>query len=148
MTLTLHDITPVGLAIATQELFDTRRYQQNFCDHLLLRIKDKDLSPSVSDIKRELNSMQTQKKFLEGHKAAIISNMDKIMSLVAGRYSSMDMRVSEKVVESAKDLVRRVAFATTFEDIARLEPLFKSGVTLPVYELFINYMKRSNNAVV
>lgn len=148
MTLTLHDITPVGLAIATQELFDARRYQQNFCDYILLRAKDKELASTVSDIKRELNSPQNQKKFLEGHKAAIISNMDKIMSLVTGRYSSMDIRISENVINNAKDLIRRMAFATTFDDIARLEPLFKSGVTLPVYELFINYMKKSNTNVV
>lgn len=148
MTLTLHDITPVGLAIATQELFDAKRYQQNFCDYIILRVQDKNLMPSVSDLKRELNSLQNQKKFLEGHKAAIVSNMDKIMSLVTGRYSSMDVRVSENVVKNAKDLMQRIMFATSFEDVARLEPLFKSGVTLPVYELFINYMKRSNTSVV
>lgn len=144
MTLTLHDITPVGLCIATQELFDAKRYKLNFCDHLLLRAKDVNLSSPVADLKRELNSTQNEKKFLEGHKAAIISNMDKIMSLVTARYGSMDMRVSENVVNNSKDLMRRVMFATTFEDIARLEPNFKSGVTLPVYELFMNSMKRTS----
>lgn len=148
MTLTLHDITPVGLCIATQELFDARRFQQNFGDHTLLRSKDKSLAPSVSDLKRELNSPQNQKKFLEGHKAAIISNIDKIMSLVTARYSSMDIRITENVLNSSKDLMQRIMYATSFEDIARLEPLFKSGVTLPVYELFMNYMKRSNVSVV
>ena len=145
MTLTLHDITPVGLCIATQELFDARRFKQNFCDHLLLRSKDSSISPTVSDLKRELNSMQNEKKFLEGHKTAIISNMDKIMSLVTARYSSMDIRVSENVINSSKDLMKRVMYATSFEDIARLEPLFKSGVTLPVYELFMSFTKRSGS---
>lgn len=143
MTLTLHDIMPVGLCVATQELFDAKRFQQNFCDHILLRTKDSELSPPVSNLKRELNS-QNQKKFLEGHKAAIISNVDKIMSLVTARYHSMDMRVSENVVQNSKDLILRVMYATTFDDIARLEPMFKSGVTLPVYELFMNSMKRSS----
>ena len=143
MTLTLHDIMPVGLCVATQELFDAKRFQQNFCDHILLRAKDSELSPSVSNLKRELNS-QNQKKFLEGHKAAIISNVDKIMSLVTARYHSMDMRVSGNVVQNSKDLILRVMYATTFDDIARLEPMFKSGVTLPVYELFMNSMKRSS----
>lgn len=143
MTLTLHDITPVGLAIATQELFDAKRFQLNFCDYLLLRVKDANLSPTVSDLKRELNSAQNQKKFLEGHKTAIISNIDKIMSLVTSRYSSMDMRVSENVINNSKDLIKRVMYATSFDDVARLEPLFKSGVTLPVYELFSNAMKRN-----
>lgn len=146
MTLTLHDITPVGIAIATQELFDARRFKQNFCDHLLLRAKDSMLAPKISDLKRELNSVQNEKKFLEGHKAAIISNMDKIMSLVTARYSSMDIRVSENVINNSKDIMQRVMYATSFEDIARLEPLFKSGVVLPVYELFMSSMKR-NQAV-
>ena len=148
MALTLHDITPVGLCIATQELFDARRYQLNFCDHLLLRSKDKGLMQPVSNMKRELNSPDSQRKFLEGHKAAIISNVDKIMSLVTARYNTMDMRMTENVVNSAKDLMQRVMFATSFDDIARLEPMFKSGVTLPVYELFMNYMKRSGMSVV
>jgi hypothetical protein len=142
MALTLHDITPVGLCIATQELFDAKRFQQNFCDHLILRTKDSELGPSVSNLKRELNS-QNQKKFLEGHRTAIISNIDKIMSLVTARYHSMDMRVSENVIQNSKDLITRVMYATTFDDIARLEPMFKSGVTLPVYELFMSSMKRS-----
>ena len=147
MTLTLHDITPVGLAIATQELFDAKRFQQNFCDHLLLRAKDANLSPTIADLKRELNSLQNQKKFLEGHKTAIISSMDKIMSLVTARYNQMDMRVTENVINSSKDLIKRVMYATTFDDIARLEPLFKSGVTLPVYELFMNSLKRSSSVI-
>jgi len=148
MTLTLHDITPIGLCVATQELFDARRFKQNFCDHLLLRSKDAGLSPIVSDLKRELNSAQNEKKFLEGHKTAIVSNMDKIMSLVTARYGSMDMRVSENIINNSKDLMLRVMHATNFEDIARLEPNFKTGVTLPVYELFMNSLKRSNISVV
>jgi hypothetical protein len=146
MMLTLHDITPVGLCIATQELFDAKRFQQNFCDYLLLRTKDTRLSPPISDLKRELNS-QNQRKFLDGHKAAIISNIDKIMSLVTARYHSMDMSVSENVILNAKDLILRVMYATTFDDVARLEPIFKSGVTLPVYELFMGSMKRSSSVV-
>jgi hypothetical protein len=147
MTMTLHDITPVGLCIATQELFDAKRFQQNFGDHILLRAKDNELSPSISDLKKELNS-QNQKKFIEGHKVAIISNIDKIMSLVTARYHSMDMRVSENVIQNSKDLILRVMYATSFNDIARLEPIFKSGVTLPVYELFMNSMKKSRISVI
>ena len=88
-------------------------------------------------------SIEVKKKFIEGHKTAIISNIDKIMSLVTARYHSMDIRVSDNVIQNSKDLMLRVMYATTFDDIARLEPVFKTGVTLPVYELFMNSMKRS-----
>jgi hypothetical protein len=48
------------------------------------------------------------------------------------------------VIQNSKDLILRVMYASTFDDIARLEPMFKSGVTLPVYELFMSSMKRSS----
>lgn len=142
MPLTLHDITPVGLCIATQDLFDAKRFQSNFCDNLLLRAKDKKLEPKLIKLKRELNSMMTQRKFLDGHRTVIVSNIDKILALVA-RYAKMDLSLTESIIENGKELIEKVLAADSFEGIAELEPAFKSKITLPVYELFIKYTKRS-----
>jgi hypothetical protein len=144
MTLTLHDITPVGLCIATQDLFDAKRFRANFGDNLLLRSNDQKLKPKLMNLKRELNSMSTEKKFLDGHKTAIINNIDKILSLVSSRYTQIDLKSVEAIFENGKELIDKVFFATNFDDIARLEPTFKSKITFPVYELFLDQMKRSN----
>jgi len=144
MVLTIHDVTPMGLCIATQDLFDTKRFQANFCDNLLLRSKDAKLGSKLTNLKRELNSMMTQSKFLEGHKTAIISNMDKILGLVASRYVETDLKVAEKIVEDGKEMIDRVIFSNSFEDIAALEPEFRTKIALPVYGLFTSSMKRSN----
>lgn len=148
MPLTLSDITPMGLCIATQELFDAKRFQANFCDHTILRTRDQKLEPKLTKLKRELNSIMTEKKFLDGHKTAIISNIDKIISLVSSRYAQINFRLVENIVLNARELMDKVMFANSFDEIAKLEPVFKSKVTLPVYELFIAYMKKSNITVV
>ncbi|HKZ45263.1 MAG TPA: hypothetical protein VJ343_01005 [archaeon] len=148
MPLTLADITPIGMCLATQDLFDAKRFQSNFCDNLLLRARDKKLEPSLNSLKRELSSIMTEKKFLDGHKTAIISNIDKIIGLVSSRYSQVDMRLAEGVVANGRDLIEKVMFADNFEQIARLEPSFKTKVTLPVYELFMAHMKRSKISVI
>ncbi len=148
MSLTLHDITPIGLCIATQDLFDAKRFQQNFCDNLLLRVRDKTLEPKIISIKRELNSLATEKKFLEGHKTAIINNIDKIISIVSSRYASIDIRLTQNITDNGKRLMERVIGAGSFGTIASLESEFKSTITLPVYELFIRNMKRSKISIV
>ena len=148
MTLTLHDITPVGLCIVTQELFDAKRFCANFGDNLLLRSDDQKIKPKLMSLKRELNSMATDKKFLDGHKTAIINNIDKILSLVSSRYTQIDLKAVESIFESGKELINKVFFATTFDDIAKLEPVFKTSITFPVYELFLDQMKRSNVRVI
>lgn len=148
MPLTLHEITPVGLCIATQDLFDAKRFQQNFCDNLLLRARDKNLEPKIISIKRELNSFATEKKFLEGHKTAIINNIDKIISIVSSRYAAMDIRITQNIIDNGKRLMERVIGADSFEKIAALEPEFKSRITLQVYGLFIQDMKKSKISIV
>lgn len=148
MPLTLHDVNPIALCIATQELFDANRFRSNFCDNLILRARDKKLEPKLTSLKRELNSTAMEKDFLEGHKAVIISNIDKILGLVSSRYSKIDFRLTESVVSSGKELIEKVLTCERFEDIAKLEPEFKSKITLPVYELFIGYMKRSKISVI
>jgi len=143
MALTLNDITPVGLCIATQDLFDAKRFQTNFCDNLVLRFRDSNLASKLLNVKRQLNSDEMEKKFIEGHKAAIVSNIDKIISLALSRYAQNDMRLVEEIVSNGKELIDRVLMASNFGQIAMLEPVFKTKVTLPVYELFIESMKRS-----
>jgi hypothetical protein len=98
-------------------------------------------------LKRELNSITTQKKFLDGHKTAIISNIDKILGLVSSRYAQIDLRATERIISAGKELIDKVMFANSFEEIAMLEPMFKSKITLPVYELFIDSMKKSGQMV-
>ncbi|MEM7825731.1 MAG: hypothetical protein QW412_02645 [Candidatus Aenigmatarchaeota archaeon] len=142
MPITLADITPVGLCISTQELFDAKRFKSNFCDNLLLRVKDQILDPTLIKIKRELNTKQLEKKFLEGYKAVIISNIDKIIGIVISRYSKVDLKLAQSVFVEGKDLIERVNLANSFEDIAKLEPDFKSKITLPVYEMFLSYIKQ------
>lgn len=141
MALTIHDLTPISLCIATQELFDAKRYKLNFCDYLLLRARDQKLEPRLVEMKRDLNSILSRERFLDGHKAAIISNIDKIISLVASRYLRVDLKVTQEVVANAKELLAKVMYASSFEEIAALEPDFRSKVTLPVYQLFATEMK-------
>jgi hypothetical protein len=143
MPITLADITPVALCISTQDLFDAKRFQLNFCDNLLLRAKDEILEPTLIKIKREINTKALEKKFLEGYKTVIISNIDKIIGLVVSRYSKIDLKLAQSVVIEGKDLIERVSLANSFEDIAKLEPVFKSKITLPVYEMFLSYLKQT-----
>ncbi|MEM7818699.1 MAG: hypothetical protein QW403_00945 [Candidatus Aenigmatarchaeota archaeon] len=143
MPITLADITPIALCISTQELFDAKRFQLNFCDNLLLRARDEILEPTLTKIKRELNTKALEKKFLEGYKAIIISNIDKILGLVASRYSKIDLKLSQSVIMEGKDLIEKVSLAESFEEIAKLEPVFKSKITLPVYEMFLSYLKQT-----
>ncbi len=148
MPLTLHDITPLGLCIATQGLFDAKRFQQNFCDNLLLRLKDKTLEPKILLLKRELNSSSAQKKFLEGYKVVIIDNLDKILSIIPSRYASIDLRLVESIVSNGKRMIERILLADSFETIASFESEFKSKITLPIYELFIKHFKQSKISIV
>jgi hypothetical protein len=143
MVLTLSEITPIGLCIATQDLFDAKRFQANFCDNLLLRVKNSMLGPKLTMLKRELNSTMTQGKFLDGHKTAIISNIDKILGMVSSRYSQSDMKAAGKIIEDGQELISKIISSNSFEDIAALEPVFKTKITFPVYELFVSSMKKS-----
>lgn len=138
----MHDTKPIGLCVATQELFDTKRYLLNFCDGLLLRGDDPALKAKLTVVKRQLNAFRTQQKFVEGHKAVITSNIDKIIGLV-DRYSKANPNEVEEVKASGKNLMQKVLRTETFDDILKLESEFKSKITLPIYQLFINDLKRS-----
>ncbi len=143
MPLTLHDIKPVGLCITTQELFDTKRFLHNYCDGLILRGKDTILINDLTSIKRELNVFRTQRKFLDGYKAIITSNIDKILGLVSSRYERDEPRGVERIKMDGKDLIKKVLRVNSFEEILGLEAEFKSKITLPVYELFLKDLKKS-----
>ena len=143
MALTLHDLTPVGLCVVTQDLFDARRFQNGFCDNTIMKTRDENLHEKLVSVKRELNSYATEKKFLDGHKAVIVHNMDKINALVISRFVDSDLKSVESIVAHSKDLMSRVLNASSFEDITALETTFKTKVSLPVYDLFLQYMKRS-----
>jgi len=143
MHLTMADMMPVSLCLATQELFDVKRYQQNFGDFSILRSRDSEIESIISPIKKELGSGM-QDRYLQGHKAVIISNIDKIISLVSGRYVNTNMKSAEAVIKDGKWMIKRVAQAQSFQEILVLEPVFKSKIVLPVYSLFLDYNKLSS----
>src|SRR3989338_9840918 len=147
MTVTLSDMTPVGLCIATQELFDTRRYQLNFGDNTILRTRDKQLELWLTPIKRDLTDIMKQTRFLDGHKAVIISNIDKILSLVSARYAASSLRSVDVINMDGKNLIRKVLFAENFDQIGVLENEFKTKIMNPVYQLFIDQMKKLNTNI-
>lgn len=138
----LADMMPVSLCIATQELFDTKRFAANFGDNLILRAKDKELEPFLIQLKRDLSMTATQKKFLDGHKTAIISNIDKILGFVSARYSSISYKTVESIIKAGKEIIRKVLIADNFDQISKLEPDFKNKITFPTYGLFTDSMKK------
>jgi len=148
MALTMQEVIPLGLCIATQDLIDARRFQLNFADNIVLRSRDRTLEPKLTPIKRELNSSTLQKKYLEGHKTAIVSNMDKIMALVASRYAELDLNLADSIVYNGRLIIEKVLKAESFEKIAELDPVFKSKITLPVYDLFIRHLKKSRISMI
>jgi len=143
MTLTLHDIKPIGLCITTEDLFDTKKFLHSFCDSLILRGKDIGLKNDLTAIKREMNAFMSQKKFLDGYKAIITSNIEKILCLVSSRYEKVEPRGVERITMDGKDLIKKILKTDSFEEILGLEAQFKSKITLPTYELFIHYLRRS-----
>jgi len=148
MALTLNDIKPIGLCITTQELFDTKRFLHNYCDGLILRGKDTSLTNDLTAFKRDLNSFRAQLKFLNGYKAIITSNIDKILGIATSRYSKDEPRMVERLVMNGKDIIRKTLKTNNFEEILAMESEFKSKVTLPMYELFIKSLKRSSINVI
>jgi len=148
MALTMHDIKPIGLCITTEELFDTKRFILNYCDGLILRGNDTNLANELTKIKRELNAFRTQIKFLEGYKAIITCNIDKILGLVASRYVKSEPRAVERIIMDGKTLIKKIINTKGFEEIPVLEAEFKSKITLPIYELFIRDLKKSNITVI
>ena len=140
--LTMNEITPIALCIATADLFDTKRFQANFADNIILRVRDRGMERELIPLKRELNSPTTQLKFINGHKTAIISNMDKILALLENRYSHIDMKQVQNIVVSGKELMAKVLVADNFDSIGRLEPLFRNKILLPTHSLFVQSMKR------
>lgn len=137
--ITMQEVEPLALCMATQQLFD-RRFRSNFADNLLLRDRDIKLGPSLVKIKRELNSSMTESKYLEGHKTTIINNIDRILALVT-RYAGVNLRTVESIVRSGKDIIKKVMAAESFDEIGQMEAMFKSQLTLPVYELFTEKSK-------
>ena len=148
MALSLNDIKPIGLCITTEELFDSRRFIMNYCDGLILRGNDQNLVSELTKIKREMNAFRTQFKFLDGYKAIITCNIDKIMGLVASRYTRSEPNKVEKIIMDGKNLIKKIINIKGFEEIPTLEAEFKSKITLPIYELFINEMKKSNITII
>jgi hypothetical protein len=139
--ITMKEIEPVAMAMATQNLFD-KRFRSNFGDNLILRSRDPNLEPRLVKIKREMNMGATEAKYLQGHKMNIIFNIDRIIALV-GRFASMDLRGVEDIVLSGKKLIEKVMNADDFDEIGEMEAMFKAQIMLPVYSLYVKKSKQS-----
>ncbi len=148
MVLTLNDMKVVGLCVSTQELFDTKRFQMNYCDTLILRDDNVELKNKLRFVKRELNSFKGQEKFLNGYKVIIVNNIERIISLVASRYAKGNIVLSSKIVGEGKSMIGAILKAQTFDDIGQLEGEFKSRIMLPTYELFLRDLKKTKEQVI
>lgn len=148
MPITLNDVKPISLCITTEELLDTKRFLLNFCDGLIARSKDNRLIEDLTAIKRELNSFRTQPRFFNGYKTIITNNIDKILALVTSRYYKNSPKKVERIAMDGKDIIKKILRKNNFEEMLGLESEFKSKITLPIYQLFIDDMKRSNIQVI
>lgn len=138
---TIADITPLAFCIQTDDLFDFKNFQSSFGDYLLLRERDQEFEEFLIGIKRRLSLGATQQEFLEGYKAVLIRNLDKIMSLVEGRYSSIDKKTVDTINTTIKQLIRKILVAEDFQKIQELETTFRRNVMLQVYSLFLKSIK-------
>jgi len=139
--ITLAELTPLAFCIQTDDLFDFKMFQSSFGDHIVLRERNPELSEFIVQSKRELNSTMQQIKFLEGYKLVIVRNLDKIMSLVESRYSSIDKAAVDRILTACRQLIKKVLVAESFQKIQELEPTFKKEVLLRVYSLFSQTLK-------
>ncbi|MBU5687949.1 MAG: hypothetical protein KQA41_02630 [Candidatus Aenigmarchaeota archaeon] len=114
----------------------------NYCDNTLLRGGDPSLSNKLNSLKRDLNSIRTQQKFLDGYKTVMINNIDKIIALVESRYGKTFSEDVELVKKSGRNIIEKIMNAQSFDEIAILEDVFKTNVVLPTYRLFIDDMKK------
>ncbi|MFH1623476.1 MAG: hypothetical protein ABIA12_03130 [Candidatus Aenigmatarchaeota archaeon] len=137
--MTMQEMEPLALCIVTQQMFD-RSFRTGFCDNTLLRDRDQRMEPDIMRMKREMNSGMTERKYLEGHKASIINNLDRIIALVP-RYAKADVHGAEAVAKNGKDIMRNVLAAESFEEISGMDAEFKGKITLAVYELFVRHSK-------
>ena len=145
MTLTLHDATPIGLCVVTQDLLDVKRFRANFCDMTILRLDDYELKEKVKDLKVDINSALSESKFLDGYKVVITSNIDKIIAMITSRYLQTDIKTTESVIANAKIIMRKVMAAKNFDQLAVLEPEFKTKVTFPLNSLFNKSLSESKS---
>jgi len=139
--ITLAELTPLAFCIQTDDLFDFKAFQSSLGDHIVLRERDPELSEFIVQMKRDLNSSMNQVKFLDGYKLVLVRNLDKIMSLVQSRYSSIDEVTVDKILTSCRQLIKKVLVAENFQKIQELEPIFKKDVLLKVYSLLSKTIK-------
>jgi hypothetical protein len=139
--ITLAELTPLAFCIQTDDLFDFRVFQSTFGDQTVLRERNPELSEFIVQMKRDLNSSMNQAKFLDGYKLVLVRNLDKIMSLVQSRYSSIDEATVDKILTSCRQLIKKVLVAENFQKIQELEPIFKREVLLKVYSLLSKTIK-------
>ncbi len=143
-TITLHESSLLGFCLVTQELLDHKKFILNFCDGVILKSSDTSLKQPLVEMKKELNSFKVQKKFLDGYKAILLYNMDRILNMTVSRFAKVDPKSVEKIVESIKSIMKKVSTLQDFDSFSGLDAEFKKKVTLPIYELYIKSEKAKN----
>ena len=141
---TLHEMRLLALCQVTYELLDVKKFLLGFCDGILLSSDEKNdiLKRLLSEVKKELNSFRVQKKFFDGYKAVVLSNMDKIINLVQARFQKMYPREVENILASLRDFMKKILNATDFEKLVGMDAKFKREVLLPIYELHLKQEKK------
>ncbi|MCX6820586.1 MAG: hypothetical protein NT016_01400 [Candidatus Aenigmarchaeota archaeon] len=137
--ITMQEMEPLAYCMVTQQMFD-RRFRMAFCDNTLLRERDMTLEPELLRMKREMNSGMTERKYLEGHKANILNNLDRIVVLVA-RYAKSDVHGTEAVMRNGKEMMRKVLAVESFDELSSMDAEFKTKILLAVYELYSRHSK-------
>ncbi len=147
MPITMNELSPIALCVATADMFDTRRYLLNFADNLTLRIRDRGLERELIPLKRELGTLSAQRKFIDGYKIVLINNIDRILAMVENRYLNINLKSVQGIIESGKILVSKILISESFESIENLSSTFRNKIMLPTHSLFVESMKRSGVAV-
>ncbi len=147
MPLTIRDMKPVGLCITTEELFDTKRFLGNFCDGLLMSDIDASLKNRINYVKREMNAFRTRANFLHGYKSILADNIDKILRITTSRYKKSNFKEVNEITTDGREIIRKILNAQEFENIATLEVDFKNKISLPVYHLFLENLKRERGVI-
>ena len=147
MPLTIRDMKPVGLCITTEELFDTKRFLGNFCDGLLMSDIDASLKNRINYVKREMNAFRTRSNFLYGYKSILADNIDKILRITTSRYKKSNFKEVNQIIADGREIIRKILNAQEFENIATLEVDFKNKISLPVYHLFLENLRRERGVI-
>jgi len=74
---------------------------------------------------------------------ALLYNLDKLLTLVATRYKSLEPARTQEIQVRIKEMMRKVITnVVDINDFDRLKDDFKKHVLLPIYQLFNDSRRR------